>query len=102
MPRIMSHDRQNSLNQARPTHEQVALRAELLWKARGSPSGRDEEIWLEAERQLFDEARELIVDTPAAAKTEEPEKTRVMGEASRGQEEMLTKKNSGGRKRSSR
>src|SRR5579883_3379357 len=44
----------------KPTHEQIASRAELLWKAKGSPSGQDEQIWLEAERQLFEEAREIL------------------------------------------
>jgi len=35
-----------------PTHEQISRRAEELWEQYGRPSGRDEEIWLEAERQL--------------------------------------------------
>jgi hypothetical protein len=36
----------------KPTHEQVSRRAQQLWENGGRPSGRDEEIWLEAERQL--------------------------------------------------
>jgi hypothetical protein len=36
-----------------PTHEEVTQRAQELWQARGSPGGRDTEIWLEAERQLL-------------------------------------------------
>ena len=36
----------------KPSHEEVSRRAVELWKAQGAPSGRDEEIWLEAERQL--------------------------------------------------
>lgn len=46
-------------NDTRPPHEQVALHAELLWRAKGCPDGRDEEIWLEAERQLVSENNEI-------------------------------------------
>ena len=35
-----------------PSHEEITQRAQELWKAQGCPSGRDNEIWLEAERQL--------------------------------------------------
>jgi hypothetical protein len=35
-----------------PSHEEITLRARALWEAKGRPSGRDEEIWLEAEAQL--------------------------------------------------
>jgi hypothetical protein len=35
-----------------PTHDEIALQAEQLWRKRGCPGGRDEEIWFEAERQL--------------------------------------------------
>ncbi|HWA10078.1 MAG TPA: DUF2934 domain-containing protein [Opitutaceae bacterium] len=38
----------------KPTHEQIARRAQQIWLDRGSPWGRDDEIWLEAERQLAD------------------------------------------------
>lgn len=34
------------------THEEIARRARALWEQYGQPSGRDEQIWLEAERQL--------------------------------------------------
>lgn len=34
------------------THEQISSRARDLWQQNGEPSGRDEEFWLEAERQL--------------------------------------------------
>lgn len=37
---------------SKPTHEQISRRAQQLWENGGRPSGRDEEIWLEAERQL--------------------------------------------------
>ena len=35
-----------------PTHEEIAVEAEVLWRQRGCPVGRDAEIWLEAERVL--------------------------------------------------
>ena len=34
------------------THNLIAARAESLWREMGQPESRDEEIWLEAERQL--------------------------------------------------
>ena len=39
-----------------PTHETVAQRAREIWQSYGSPGGRDNEIWLEAERQLKNES----------------------------------------------
>ena len=38
-----------------PTHEQIALRAQEIWKQRGCPHGRDEQHWHEAEEQLKQE-----------------------------------------------
>ena len=35
-----------------PNHEEISLRAEKIWQDYGRPAGRDNEIWLEAERQL--------------------------------------------------
>jgi hypothetical protein len=35
-----------------PTHEEIATRAEALWRQKGSPQGCDDELWLEAERDL--------------------------------------------------
>lgn len=35
-----------------PTRDQIQALAHALWVDRGSPVGRDIEIWLEAERQL--------------------------------------------------
>lgn len=37
---------------AMATHGEIALQAEWLWRQEGCPIGRDEPIWLEAERQL--------------------------------------------------
>jgi len=36
----------------RPTREQIAQRAHELWVKSGCKHGRDEQNWLEAERQL--------------------------------------------------
>lgn len=41
-PRALSH-----------THQDISRRARELWEGYGRPTGRDEEIWLEAERQLL-------------------------------------------------
>jgi hypothetical protein len=38
-----------------PTREEIAARAKTLWKAGGCQIGRDEQNWLEAERQLRSE-----------------------------------------------
>jgi hypothetical protein len=35
-----------------PSHAEIAARAQALWRQMGCPDSRDEEIWLEAERQL--------------------------------------------------
>jgi hypothetical protein len=40
---------------AAPTRDEIAARAEALWKAGGCQNGRDEQNWLEAERQLRSE-----------------------------------------------
>ena len=36
-----------------PSHEEIATRAEALWRQKGCPQGCDEEIWLEAEGELL-------------------------------------------------
>lgn len=35
------------------SHEDISNRARQLWESYGQPSGRDNEIWLEAESQLL-------------------------------------------------
>lgn len=37
----------------RAVQETIAQRARELWQRYGCPAGRDEEIWLEAERQVL-------------------------------------------------
>jgi len=36
-----------------PTHADISRRATALWENYGRPEGRDQEIWLEAERLLL-------------------------------------------------
>ena len=36
-----------------PSHEDISQRARKLWEGYDRPQGRDEAIWLEAERQLL-------------------------------------------------
>jgi hypothetical protein len=36
-------------------HEEIALRAHLLWEARGCPIGSPEEDWLRAEEEIRNE-----------------------------------------------
>ena len=36
-----------------PLHQQIASQAYTLWKNYGRPAGRDETIWMEAERQVL-------------------------------------------------
>src|SRR5688572_3212285 len=35
-----------------PTHDEIAQLAYEIWQNRGCPDGQDQELWLEAERQL--------------------------------------------------
>jgi Protein of unknown function (DUF2934) len=45
---------ENKLKQtAESNHGEIALLASQIWEREGKPSGRDEEIWLQAEAQLF-------------------------------------------------
>jgi hypothetical protein len=43
-------------SKAPPTQEQIAVRARLIWEAKGRKPGQDKENWLEAEAQLKREA----------------------------------------------
>jgi hypothetical protein len=47
------------------THDEVAQRAYQIWQDLGCPSGRDEEIWFQAERQLLGE-NEAFAGGPAS------------------------------------
>jgi hypothetical protein len=39
-----------------PTHDEIAARAESLWRQKGCPHGKSVEIWLEAEQELLRKA----------------------------------------------
>jgi hypothetical protein len=73
--------------ETKPTHEQIAKRAEMLWKEKGSPSGQDETFWLEAERQLTVEAQEKS-PTPLSSKVSSEDPNPQMGSQSSAAEEM--------------
>ncbi len=54
-------------------HDQIAERAKKLWQERNQPSGKDEQIWFEAEAQLKAEAESKPVSgTDARPLTNEP------------------------------
>lgn len=56
-------------------HEQIAARAEKLWRDRNCPAGSDEAIWLEAESQLQAEAESRpVAGTPSRPYVDEPAK----------------------------
>lgn len=61
----------SSSNRVHPTHEETSRRAQELWENYGRPSGRDEEIWLEAERALQTTPPEAAQTAPAAAPLDE-------------------------------
>ena len=47
-----------SLIDARRSKEQIRMRAHQLWEQHGRPVGRDEEFWLQAERELREGRRD--------------------------------------------
>lgn len=49
----MSNNPAQSASTTTPTQEDISRRAAQLWENYGRPQGRDQEIWLEAERQLL-------------------------------------------------
>jgi hypothetical protein len=54
-------------------HEEIARRAETLWRQKGWPAGQDEAIWLEAESQLQAEAESKPVSgTASRPQTDQP------------------------------
>ena len=55
-----------------PTHDKVSHEAQRLWQNSGCPTGRDTEIWLEAERKLTEDpaANTFAARTSAEAASE--------------------------------
>ena len=60
-------------NELNPTteskHGEIALLASQIWEKEGKPSGRDEEIWLQAEAQLL-AVRKDDAESPKTVKSE--------------------------------
>jgi hypothetical protein len=52
-PDNMQKNSAQSASTTPPTQEDISRRAATLWTNYGRPEGRDQEIWLEAERQLL-------------------------------------------------
>jgi len=46
------------------TQEEIRLRAHELWEKAGKPAGREDQFWLEAERQLSEERIRHELKTP--------------------------------------
>jgi len=51
--------KQRAVALAKPDEEHIRVRAREIWDENGRPSGRDEEFWYQAERELR-EAEELV------------------------------------------
>jgi hypothetical protein len=54
-----------------PTHREISIQAEELWRQKGCPDNSDEKIWLEAERFLWnrpasaeDRCAAVVLDNP--------------------------------------
>ena len=52
-----------------PTHEEIAVRAYLIWEKTGKPHGREREFWLQAEAELRSERGKLNDSTAVIAVT---------------------------------
>jgi hypothetical protein len=44
---------QNSIQQKRPNHDDIAVMAYYVWEKKGRPVGQHVKCWLEAEQQLL-------------------------------------------------
>lgn len=59
--------------QRQVTREQIARRAEQIWRQRNQPTGSDEAIWLQAESELQAEAESRpVTGTPSRPLENEP------------------------------
>jgi Protein of unknown function (DUF2934) len=82
------------------SHQEISRRAEELWRQSGSPQGRDDEIWLEAERQILGTGISLLSATqgsagagPSAAEIRPPVTSQGKGNAR--ENELMEKKRPG-------
>jgi hypothetical protein len=64
-----------------PTHDEISRRAQEIWQEHGSPSGRDEEFWLEAEKQLLKRMRGKGAATAKRKSTTAPTETLPEGQS---------------------
>ena len=70
---VQAHNTPTTEPQRQVPREQVAARAEKLWRERHCPAGQDDAIWLEAESQLQAEAQAAPVSgTPSRPYVDEP------------------------------
>jgi Protein of unknown function (DUF2934) len=49
---------------ADPSEDEIRLRAHELWERAGRPGGKEDQFWLEAERQLKEERISHELRTP--------------------------------------
>jgi Protein of unknown function (DUF2934) len=49
---------------AKPTEEQIRQRAQEIWEENHRPTGRDEEFWLQAEKELQENNRDGVGPEP--------------------------------------
>jgi hypothetical protein len=49
---------------ADPSEDEIRLRAHELWERAGRPHGKEDQFWLEAERQLKEERISHELGTP--------------------------------------
>ena len=56
-----------------PTHDEITLRARSLWEERGQPSGQDDDIWLQAERELRGRSNRAPDASRSSARTDNAE-----------------------------
>ena len=42
-----------------PSHDEIAARARVIWERNGRPDGRDEQHWLQAEKELRQEGERV-------------------------------------------
>ncbi len=79
------------------SREDISRRAEEIWRNYGTPQGRDEEIWLEAERQLQSPAKSAIPaneDVSTAKTNSAPASTEAAVKKIPSKEAELMEKNS--------
>lgn len=64
---------QSSPTSKQASHEEISQRAQQLWESMGRPVGRDEEIWLQAERELTTASAPVEVPTKTVSSVTAPE-----------------------------